>query len=56
MHCKHLFPEANCNGCLFHLGQAAYKRVAAMGDIERFKNNSNYNLVLKKIFRLAFVP
>ncbi|WUR02128.1 MULE domain-containing protein [Vairimorpha necatrix] len=30
------FPEANCNGCLFHLGQAAYKRVGAMGDIEKF--------------------
>ncbi|WUR04950.1 MULE domain-containing protein [Vairimorpha necatrix] len=50
------FPGANCNGCLFHLGQAAYKRVGAMGDIEKFKNDSNYNLVFKKILRLAFVP
>ncbi|WUR03282.1 MULE domain-containing protein [Vairimorpha necatrix] len=38
------FPEANFNGCLFHLGQAAYKRVGAMEDIEKFKNDSNYNL------------
>ncbi|WUR02116.1 MULE domain-containing protein [Vairimorpha necatrix] len=43
------FPGANCNGCLFHLGQVAYKRVGAMGDIEKFKNDSNYNLVFKKI-------
>ncbi|WUR02125.1 MULE domain-containing protein [Vairimorpha necatrix] len=50
------FPEANCNGCLFHLGQAAYKRVGAIRDIKKFKNDSNYNLVFKKILRLAFVP
>ncbi|WUR02966.1 MULE domain-containing protein [Vairimorpha necatrix] len=50
------FPEANCNGCLFHLGQAAYKRVGAMGDIKKFKNDSNYNIIFKRILRLAFVP
>ncbi|WUR02205.1 MULE domain-containing protein [Vairimorpha necatrix] len=49
-------PEANWNGCLLQLGQAACKRVGAMGDIEKFKNDSNYNLVFKRILRLAFVP
>jgi hypothetical protein len=50
------FPEAECNGCLFHLGQATYRRVGALGDIEKFKNDSNYNIAFKKMLRLAFVP
>jgi hypothetical protein len=36
---KTSFPKAENHECLFHLGQAAYKRVSSMGEIEHFKND-----------------
>jgi hypothetical protein len=53
---KTTFPEAEYHGYLFHLGQAAYKRVSSMGEITLFKNDQLYKKAFKLMLCLAFVP
>jgi MULE transposase domain len=50
------FYDAEHFGCLFHLGQAAWRRVGALGEISLFKNNAFYKRIFKMTLCLAFIP
>jgi hypothetical protein len=41
------FPDAECHGCLFYLGQTAWRWVQAQGDVEKYKNDEVYKKALK---------
>jgi hypothetical protein len=50
------FPEAEYHGCLFHLSQAAWKRIGYLGDIKVYKENELYKKAVKMMLCLVFVP
>jgi hypothetical protein len=51
-----VFSDAEYHGCLFHLGQAAWRRVQAQGDVVHYKNDESFKLAFKMMLCLAFVP
>ena len=50
------FPGANVHACLFHLGQNIYRRVQSEGLTQRFREDEETNLAIKKLLALAFLP
>jgi hypothetical protein len=50
------FPEAGYHGCLFHLSQAAWKRIGYLGEVKFYKENVLYKKAIKMMLCLAFVP
>jgi hypothetical protein len=49
-------PEAECHGCLFHLSQAAWKRIGYLGEVKFYKENVLYKKAIKMMLCLALVP
>lgn len=43
-------------GCLFHYTQAIWKRIAGLGSITEYKNNSQFKKCVRYIMHLSFVP
>jgi hypothetical protein len=41
---------------LFHLEQAAWRRVQAQGEVEKYKNDEVYKKAFKMMLCLAYVP
>lgn len=50
------FPEAEINGCLFHLMYNFRKHLASSGILARYNTDSDFALNCRMIPALAFVP
>ncbi|XP_003737961.1 uncharacterized protein LOC100898720 [Galendromus occidentalis] len=50
------FPDAQIQGCFFHLVQNMKKQVAAHGLSRRYRNEPDFELKAKMISALAFIP
>lgn len=51
-----VFPQADIKGCFFHLSQCVYRKVQEKGHQQRYQNDGEFNLCMKMIPALAFVP
>ena len=43
-------------GCLFHLGQALYRKIQSLGLAEKYASDPLFSLQCKMLLALAFVP
>ena len=50
------FPEAELSGCYFHLSQSIVREVGELGHKNQFQNDQNFNLLVKSLAALSFVP
>lgn len=50
------FPAAISNGCIFHFGQAIWKRIQALKQVKRYKLDKLYKQMVMMLLNLAFVP
>ena len=50
------FPHATLTGCLFHFGQCIYRKVQELGLQQRYRDDDEFALIIKKFQGLAFVP
>lgn len=50
------FPDANINGCLFHLVKNFRRKLSENGLIRRYNNDTLFALQARMIISLAFVP
>ena len=53
---KLAFPNAIVKGCQFHLSQAVLRKVGQLGLKNQFENDVDFNLLVKSLAALAFVP
>jgi hypothetical protein len=53
---KTVFPVATVSGCLFHFGQAIWRRVTKLGLKTLFSEDISFSNEVKKITALALVP
>lgn len=53
---KEQFPNANHYFCLFHYSQAIFRRLSTLGFRNKYKNDSVFSKLIKKIFNLPFLP
>lgn len=51
-----VFPDVDIKGCFFHLAQCVYRRVQDNGLQARYRDDQDFNLDVKMIPALAFVP
>jgi len=51
-----VFPDAEQQGCLYHLAQCVYRRVQASGLQERYATDVDLSLSVRMLPALAFVP
>ncbi len=51
-----VFDTAEIKGCLFHQGQNLNKKVAELGLNTQFQTNVEFNMAVKPLLALAFVP
>jgi hypothetical protein len=49
------FPEANINGCFFHLGQSVYRAVVRLGLKIEYSNDQEFAQYIRAIPALAFL-
>ena len=50
------FPNAKIKGCLFHFGQALYKKLKKLQLSELYQNNQIFKRWIRLIFALALIP
>lgn len=50
------FPNVRVRGCFFHLSQNVYKHVQSLGLQQRYTDNAEFALSVRKIPALAFAP
>ena len=50
------FPEAELSGCYFRLSQSIVRKVGELGLKNQFENDQNFNLLVKSLAALSFVP
>lgn len=50
------FPSSEFKGCLFHFGQIIWRRVQSNHLVKKYGQNENFNLKIRMIKSLAFVP
>lgn len=53
---KLAFPNTDVKGCQFHLSQAVLRKVGQLGLKDRFQNDVDFNLLVKSLTALSFVP
>ena len=53
---RHQFPTARVTGCLFHLGQSIYRRVQREGLAGTYKNDAEFQMSVKHLMSLAWLP
>ena len=51
-----IYPDANIQGCLYHLSQNIYGKVQSLGLQERYQTDAEFSLLMRMIPALAFVP
>jgi len=50
------YPDTNCIGCLFHLGQSVCHQIQANSLSKRYGEDEEFSLKLRQIIALAFLP
>jgi hypothetical protein len=50
------YPDTNCIGCLFHLGQSVWCQIQANYISKRYGEDEKFSLKLRQIIALAFFP
>uniref|UniRef100_T1IMI6 MULE transposase domain-containing protein n=1 Tax=Strigamia maritima TaxID=126957 RepID=T1IMI6_STRMM len=53
---QEVFPEANMQGCMFHLSQSIYRHVQQEGLQNRYTTDLNFQFLIKQLSALAFLP
>ena len=53
---QNTFPTATITGCMFHFGQCVWRKLQAEGFSERYRNEPDFALLVKRLLALAFVP
>lgn len=53
---KHVYPNAEIHGCLFHLSQNIFRKTQELGLQQRYAEDANFALKIKMLPALAFVP
>ena len=53
---RQTFPNATMKGCLFHLGQSVLRKVGELGLKVEFESNRDFNMAVKSLIALSFVP
>ncbi|CAF2040298.1 unnamed protein product [Rotaria magnacalcarata] len=53
---KSYFPDAIQIGCLFHFGQCLWREVPSLGLKNKYTDDGNFRMNVKKLMALAFVP
>ena len=51
-----VYPDANIQGCLYHLSQNIYRKVQSLGLQERYQTDAEFSLLMRMIPALAFAP
>lgn len=51
-----IFPTATIGGCLFHFSQNILKKVKKLGLMTEYENDTEFNLSVRMLMALAFVP
>ena len=51
-----VFPNAEINGCFFHLSQNIYKKIQEFGLSQLYNTDANFSLKMRMIAALAFYP
>lgn len=51
-----VYPNANIQGCLYHLSQNIYRKVQSLGLQEKYQTDAEFSLLMRMIPALAFVP
>ena len=51
-----LFPNSRVRGCLFHYSQALWRYVQTCGLVQRYRNDDNFNRLVRRAFALPLVP
>lgn len=52
----HVFPDGQVFNCLFHLGQAIYRKVKKHGLTKRYHEDSEFRTAVRMLVALAFLP
>lgn len=50
------YPNANMSGCFFHLSQSVIRKLSECGLKKRFETDIGFNMLVKSLPALAFVP
>ena len=50
------FPTADLQGCLFHFGQAIWRKIRSIGFQHRYTNDEEFAVIIKQFGALAFLP
>ena len=50
------YPNASVKGCLFHLSQSVIRKVGELGLKSQFESNPEFNMAVKSLMALSFVP
>jgi hypothetical protein len=53
---QNTFPTASVTGCMFHFGQCVWRKLQSEGFSERYRDEPNFALVVKRLLALAFIP
>ena len=50
------FPNSALKGCFFHFCQAIYRKVQSLGLQNRYRDDDEFNLKIRMLVAVAFVP
>lgn len=53
---KIIFKNVESKACIFHLGQSIYRRIASYGLARRYSNDTDFAVLLRQLFALAYLP
>ena len=52
---QNAFTTATITGCMFHFGQCVWRKLQAEGFLERYRNEPDFALLVKRLLALVFV-
>jgi len=50
------YPNAEINGCLYHLTKNFYKKICHLGIVTQYRNDADFSILVKIIVALSFFP
>ena len=50
------FPDCRMSGCFYHLCRCVGRHVASLGLKKEYESNNDFNLKVKSLMALSFVP
>ena len=53
---RHVFPNFQLVGCLFHLGQCLWRKVQELHLADRYRDDENIHVHVKMLLAISFVP